>query len=314
MLAVEWLFRLFKMSLSLPEAIPQLLARNVIHLTISMPTGFVSRRFWNTWTPGSHVRLSIPSIGLLQPHPFTIASIASDGNIQLYIRARKGLTQRLYEKTAGAILSGRPVGLKVHFEGLYLSKTPSFQQFDVVLLVSSGIGVTFTIPILRDLVQHVKQIEEGQNCRCKRIGFVWVVKHQGSFPMKNLLIVAELSWFANELSNILDTAYGLVAMRLYVTRDPEVPFTPLDNQNDDDAELEKPGYSVPDNVVPYLRIGRPNLPGLVQQAAAEAKVMGRLGVATCGSRDINKVVKKAVIQNLSKDMPDIYCHAEGFDY
>jgi len=131
---------------------------------------------------------------------------------------------------------------------------------------------------------------------------------------RNFLTLAELSWFANELSDILDKAYGLVAMRLYVTRDPSVPFTAPENENYEDSEPEKPGYSVPDNVVSYLRIGRPNLPGLVQQAAAEAKVMGRLAVATCGSRDINKVVKNAVIQNLSKDMPDIYCHAEGFDY
>jgi len=186
-LVVEWFFRLFKMSLSIPEATPQLLARNVVHLTIPLPTGFVSRRFWKSWKPGSHVRLTIPSIGLLQPHPFTIASVPTDGNIQLYIRARSGFTQRLYEKTAGSILAQRPVGLKVHFEGLYGSQAPSFSQFDVVLLVSSGIGVSFTMPILRDVVHRVRQIQEGQNSRCKRIGFVWVVKHQGSIPVKSYL-------------------------------------------------------------------------------------------------------------------------------
>ena len=129
-----------------------------------------------------------------------------------------------------------------------------------------------------------------------------------------MLTIAELSWFANELSDILDKAYGLVAMRLYVTRDRSVPFASSDNQLEiEDAEDEKPGYSVPDNVIPYMRLGRPNLPGLVQQAAAEGQVMGRLGVAVCGNREVNKAVKNAVIQNLSKDIPDIYCHAEEFD-
>jgi len=49
-----------------------------------------------------------------------------------------------------------------------------------VLLISSGVGVAFTIAILKDIIERVKVIQQSDgNCRCKRIGFIWIVKHQG---------------------------------------------------------------------------------------------------------------------------------------
>ena len=90
-------------------------------------------------------------------------------------------------------------------------------------------------------------------------------------------------------------AFGLVAMRLYITQDE-----PTEGEKDKDA--------IPGNVLPFLRTGRPNLTGLVEQAVDEAVNMGRLGVATCGCRTVNMEVKNACKENLSKDVQDIYCH------
>jgi predicted ferric reductase len=179
-LVLQLFIRVFKLLLPLPHATSQLLPNGVIRLTIPMPVNPIARRLWKTWTPGSHVRITIRSIGLLQPHPFTIASLPTDKQIQLYIRAKAGFTQRLYEKTAAAAITGSTLSTKVHFEGIYSAKFPNFSKFDVVLLISSGIGVTFTIPILKDIVERVKVIQQREgDCRCKRIGFVWIVKHQG---------------------------------------------------------------------------------------------------------------------------------------
>jgi len=116
----------------------------------------------------------------------------------------------------------------------------------------------------------------------------------------------ELTWFAKELSEIMEQAFGLVALRLYVTQDePQPPpSTPV-------SEKEE---GIPSNVVPFLRSGRPNLTGLVEQAVNEAVNMGRLGVATCGCRGVNREVKDACRENLRRDMQGIYCHAEEFDY
>jgi hypothetical protein len=180
LLANEWIFRFFKMILPIPKARTLIFPGNVVRLTISLPTNRISRFFWKSWSPGSHVRITIPSIGLLQPHPFTIASLPSDDRIQLYIRSREGFSRRLYERAAAGVVSRTPSNINVHFEGIYGGRYPSFAKFDVVLLIASGIGITFIVPILKDLVLKVKSIQsQERDCRCKRIGFVWVVKHRG---------------------------------------------------------------------------------------------------------------------------------------
>ena len=179
-LVLQWLVRVFKILLPLPHATAQLLPQYIVRLTIPMPVNPIARRLWKTWTPGSHVRITIPSIGLLQPHPFTITSLPTEKKIQLYIRAKAGFTQRLHEKTAAAAIAGNALSIKVHFEGIYNVKFPNFSKFDVVLLISSGIGVTFTIPILKDIVERVKVIQQRDgDCHCKRIGFVWIVRRRG---------------------------------------------------------------------------------------------------------------------------------------
>ena len=52
----------------------------------------------------------------------------------------------------------------------------------------------------------------------------------------------------------------------------------------------------------------------MEQAADEALIMGRLGVGVCGNRDLVTEVKNAVAKNIRRDIPDIYCHAEEFEY
>lgn len=182
LLALEWLPRLFKMSLPLPRTTTQIFPGNVVRLTIPFPTNPLSKRLWSTWQPGSHVRIMIPSIGLFQTHPLTITSLPSDGKVVIYVRARSGFTRRVYERAAAGVISGIPSSLKVHFEGIYGGKFASFSNFDVVLLIAGGIGVTFTIPILREIVMKAKDLEtQNATARCKRIGFVWIVRNKGSY-------------------------------------------------------------------------------------------------------------------------------------
>lgn len=177
------LFRIFKMCLPLPRATAEILPGHMVHLTIPLSTNAIARHFWGKWTPGAHVQITFPNIAPFQPHPFTIASKPSDGSIELYIRAREGVTQRLYEKTAASLISGQNPSFKVRFDGIYGASFPDFAKFDVVLLVASGIGITFTIAILKDIIQKVKgMLQEDRTGRCKRIGFIWVVRHQG-FPL-----------------------------------------------------------------------------------------------------------------------------------
>lgn len=108
-------------------------------------------------------------------------------------------------------------------------------------------------------------------------------------------------------------AYGLVAMRFYVTRE-EAKKESSEQSTELPAGVEVKEFTVPDNINPFVRFGRPALAGLVEQAADEGAVVGRVGIATCGSRGVNTDVKNAVVKSLKKDTPDIYCHSEDFGY
>jgi len=314
-LALEWCFRLLKMTIPLPQAATEIYPGDVVGITMPLPTNPLARLLWSQWRPGAHVRLTIPGIGILQPHPFTIASTPHEQCIRFYIRSRRGFTKKLYEKASDLGASGYTPNLTVHFEGIYGARYPDFGNFDVVLLVASGISVTFILPILKDLVLRTRTIQaQKRNTRCKRIGFVWIVKHRGthSSPSKHAivggtsLIAAELSWFTNELSELMNKAYGLVAMRLYITQ-PSTPELPPE-------KLADTSHVIPENLVNFVRLSPPKVTDLVEQAVDEARVMGRLGVGCCGSSRLVGEVKNAAARNLEGGIQDIYCHAEEFGY
>ncbi|KAI4632384.1 uncharacterized protein J4E87_001857 [Alternaria ethzedia] len=156
-----------------------------------------------SWTPGQHVYLSCHSVVPLQSHPFTVASIPADGKMEFYVKAEKGGTKRLFkhaEKTGS--LSGMPVKARtVAIEGPYGTLRP-LRQFDSVVLLAGSTGGTFTLPLLRDLLQGWKENACGNTgstsifktptgAVTRHIRFVWVVKSRG-----------QLSWFSEQLSSV----------------------------------------------------------------------------------------------------------------
>ncbi|KAL1965208.1 hypothetical protein VTN77DRAFT_5962 [Rasamsonia byssochlamydoides] len=165
------------------------------------------------WKPGQHVFLACHSIAPLQSHPFTIASIPSDGKLEFLVRAEKGGTRRFFRFASkhhgllGATGGENSDSIRTVFvEGPYGAMRP-LRQFDSVVLLAGGMGCTFTVPLLRDIVQGWK--EECQNpssvlskvplllrmrlAATKRIRFVWVIKTR-----------VQLSWLEKEFQSVLE--------------------------------------------------------------------------------------------------------------
>lgn len=157
-----------------------------------------------SWTPGQHVFLSCHSIVPLQSHPFTIASIPEDGKMEFLVKAETGGTRRFFrhaEKTHGLpASSGRSCTRSVAIEGPYGCLRP-LRQFDSVVLLAGSTGATFTVPLLRDIVQGWKQnasptqntslFKPQSGAVTRHVRFVWVVKSRG-----------QLGWFAEQLSAV----------------------------------------------------------------------------------------------------------------
>ncbi|KAJ6008706.1 hypothetical protein N7522_003722 [Penicillium canescens] len=155
------------------------------------------------WQPGQHVFLTCHSIVPLQCHPFTIASIPADNKMVFFIRAENGGTRRFFRfasKNGSVLRSGEvaPRGRTIFVEGPYGSMRP-LRQFDSVVLLAGGMGATFTMPLLRDVVSAWKNenIEQTSNstprlAATKRLRFIWVIKSR-----------AQLSYFDSQLQSLL---------------------------------------------------------------------------------------------------------------
>ena len=156
------------------------------------------------WSPGQHVLLSCHMVAPLQSHPFTIASIPSDGKLEFLIKSRLGGTKRYLEyaekqQNLPLLEHGHDLGQysTVLIEGPYGRMRP-FRQFDSVFLIAGSSGGTFTIPLLRDIVHawDTTKAEASsrwslsglQGAATKYMRFVWVVKSH-----------AQYNWFADQL-------------------------------------------------------------------------------------------------------------------
>lgn len=187
------------------------------------------------WKAGQHAFFSAHSIAPMQAHPFTISSIPEDNKVEFLVRAHKGGSRQLFDwakKNTGLPSIQDATGtatVAVALEGPYGHLRP-LRQFDSVALFGAGIGATFTMPLLRDLVRRWKDEPSSSqgsfinNLRVpdgivtRRIRFVWVVKSR-----------SQIQWFADQLWQVMEDVDTLhrfgrdveLDMSVYVTCDAE---------------------------------------------------------------------------------------------
>lgn len=112
------------------------------------------------WTPGQHAYVVLPTVSNLptEAHPFSIASIPhsldgtegpTDKDVTFIIRGRSGFTRRLREH-AGR--KGAPDSVPAYIDGPY-GCPPNLKMFSTCILIAGGSGVSYTLPLLLDLVQ-----------------------------------------------------------------------------------------------------------------------------------------------------------------
>jgi predicted ferric reductase len=162
-----------------------------------------------SWKPGQHVFLSCQSVVPLQSHPFTVASIPKDGKMEFLVKAENGGTKRFFkhaEKTHGlpASLPGSCTRT-VAIEGPYGCIRP-LRQFDTVVLLAGSTGATFTVPLLRDILQGWNEnasperdppslFKPQTGAVTRHVRFVWVVRSRGQLAFFSEQLAAVSSGF-----------------------------------------------------------------------------------------------------------------------
>ena len=114
------------------------------------------------WSPGQHAYVVLPSVSKLptEAHPFTIASVpyafdGSDGDAEkdvvFLIKGQAGFTKRLREH---ASKKGASEYVPAYIDGPY-GCPPNLKAFSTCVLIAGGSGVSYTLPLLQDIVQYV---------------------------------------------------------------------------------------------------------------------------------------------------------------
>ncbi|KAK4689596.1 hypothetical protein P7C73_g496, partial [Tremellales sp. Uapishka_1] len=190
-------------------ALAQLLPSRVVRLTIKVAKPF-------KWAPGQSVLLYLPTLSKTQSHPFTILNSdsqpKSQSEIVLLVKARKGLTRKLFNlvrtkslATVGlngardkrlSLASMRTGAGGVHVPPVYLKAMVDgpmgsagrvrWGDYSTVVIICGGSGVSFGAAVCEHVCNSMVKLAAGG--RTKRVRFCWVAREY-----------AEISWVAHQL-------------------------------------------------------------------------------------------------------------------
>ena len=175
----------------------QLLPSRTIRLTIR-----VARPFH--WAPGQSVLLYLPDLSRIQSHPFTITN-NGENEIVLLVKARKGLTRRLFDlvrtrSLAAVGLNGAkdkrlslaamrggeggvqvpPVYVRAWVDGpMGSASRTKWGDYASVLIICGGSGVSFGVSVFDYLSRTMQRAQSSKRFHTRRIRLCWVVREYG---------------------------------------------------------------------------------------------------------------------------------------
>ncbi|KAI5119903.1 hypothetical protein M0805_003707 [Coniferiporia weirii] len=271
------------------------------------------------WAAGQHAYVVLPSISNVptEAHPFTIASIphALDGteggqekDVVFIIRGRGGFTKRLRDH---ASKKGANLSVPAYLDGPY-GCPPDLKRFSTCILIAGGSGVSYTLPLLMDLVYHARK---GSSL-CRRAIFIWVVRQP-----------EHLDWISKLLTEALVSAPFSLAIEpcIFITGKKSQPHDAmLSNFNSFDSPFPTSSSSSSEGKISAslalsllrTRRGRPDVHRLIEEAISVSA--GPVSVDVAGPSPLATAVRSALASDITspiavlKGRPTVTLHVETF--
>lgn len=263
------------------KALVESLPGGAVRVTFDMP------RPW-TFKPGHHAYLYMPSVGLWQSHPFSVAWSSEEEHFEdeklpmdrqdvlamkkttmsYVIRARTGFTKKLVAKAEAA-----PDGkftIRAFAEGPY-GGMHMMHSYGTVMLFAGGVGITHQVPHVRDLVSGYS----NGTVAARKIILVWIIQSP-----------EHLEWIRPWMTEILamDKRRDCLRIMLFVSRPRNT------------KEIHSPSSTV------QMFPGRPNIETLIDLEMEEQ--VGALGISVCGGGGLSDDVRAAVRDRQTKGNVD----------
>ncbi|KAL0592086.1 hypothetical protein ABG067_000739 [Albugo candida] len=301
--------------------------RDTVALYIQKPRSFRKSRGFE---PGMYLYLNIPTISRFEWHPFTISSAPDDETLSLHIHKVGDWTGALYEmmqnlKSQSQKHPSTPSGTKydqdthrmeinsdslspypsVYIDGPVGAPTQAYYQYNELVFIGAGIGVTPFASILRTIVYQW----EGYRCpncnhvhfpktfNIRKIYFYWMTREQES-----------LSWFRETMNQLsaLDTENRLEIHNYFSPIKRESVIAPLRFVQTFIHETEGEDIISGLETKQMTHFGRPNWPQELSRIAkqhhasklnsvgsndSEGTHEADIGVFFCGPRKLNGLLR-----------------------
>ncbi|KAF8153067.1 NADPH oxidase [Crassisporium funariophilum] len=254
-----------------------------------------------TTRAGQYIFLSCPEVSYFQWHPFTLTSAPEEDYISVHIRVAGDFTTEL-AKAVGcdfpakgdkgakggkgeAPAGGKIVGTntnpplnrtlpRVMVDGPFGSASEDFLNYETVLLVGAGIGVTPFASILKSIWYRMNNLNNSKPTRLSKVYFTWVIRDYGA-----------AEWFHSLLHAIEEQdTQGRIEINIYLTA--RIKEDEMNNIIVQDVGAEKDAIT---SLRAPTHFGRPNW-DRVFPSIVEKHPDSDVGVFFCGPPVLSKLL------------------------
>jgi ferredoxin-NADP reductase len=296
------------------------------------------------WIPGQHCFLRFRKFGWhgLTSHPFTICSLPSkDGRASeavFHIRVQGGFTSRLFKEALKEPGCTVPVFVDGPYGGVNCRR---LIESDRLLLIAGGSGAGWILPFMEmfareaNFTSDLKQAKgDKKHATTEEVAVPLQARRSlGHASMRVILATRDSStqsWFQQTAKQLLGETYarngsGPVSVETFLTRETQrAAPTSADNssQSGADSITEKPDVerTARSEDLSHQSQGRPALPDIIHEEAANLKAGQMLGIFVCGPESMQAdALNAAALENLSLlkrpgDSGGVYLHLEHFNW
>ncbi|KAJ6461087.1 NADPH oxidase [Mycena sanguinolenta] len=247
-----------------------------------------------TQRAGQYIFINCPEVSFFQWHPFTLTSAPEEDYISVHIRIVGDFTRALSKAVGCDFESARAKGVtegkvvnsvtnpsinrvlpRIMVDGPFGTSSEDFLDYETVLLVGAGIGVTPFASILKSIWYRMNNFNHGSRTRLSKVYFTWVIRDFGT-----------AEWFHSLLHSLEEQdTQNRIEINIYLTGG--VKEDDINNIVVQDIGAEKDAIT---SLRAPTHYGRPNW-DRIYTALGQKHPDSDVGVFYCGPKQLASTLK-----------------------
>lgn len=237
------------------------------------------------YKPGQYLLLKCEKISSIEWHPFSISSSPNDELLEVSIKCSGDWTKKFKKYLTENIKNEQDFPL-IQVDGVFGSPIDTIMDYDSVILVSSGIGITPYISMIKYIIEN----SEVKNYNIKKIDLVWINRK-----------IEYFEWFKKEL-DFIDKQQSVIKVNFFmhvtekITDEKRLKYITQEG-------MSSLNYIYKTDIPVYY--GRPDIYHFFSQYIKNNEDLNT-GCFVCGSKSLEVTVKKACEKYSNKSIKLVF--------